>query len=49
MCDTMCSGAKNVWARKGSVNRGLSMEQSIATVKAFLGSASAYMCFVLEP
>ncbi len=46
---TMCSGAKNAWAQKGSVNRDVPMEQSIETVKTFLGLVPAYMCFILEP
>lgn len=46
---TMCSGAKNAWEPKGSVNRDAPMEQSIAIVKAFLGPVTAYMCFTFEP
>lgn len=46
---TMCSGATNAWAWKGSVNRDVSVEQSIAIVKAFLGPVPAYMCFIFEP
>ena len=46
---SMCSGAKNAWTPKGSVNRDAPMEQSIASVKMFLGAVPAYMCFVFEP
>ena len=37
----VCSGAKNAWVRKGSVNKGVPMEESIATVRGFVGPVPA--------
>ena len=46
---TMCSGVRNAWVRKGSVNKDVPMENSIAIIKELLGPVPAYMCFIFEP
>ena len=48
-CVYVFFGAKNAWEPKGSVDRILPMEHSIAIVKEVLGPMPAYMCFVSEP
>ena len=48
-CVYVFFGAKNAWEPKGSVEKDVPMEQSIARVKEILGPVPAYMCFVFEP
>ena len=48
-CVYVFFGVKNAWVPKGSVDRDLPMEHSIAIVKEVLGPMPAYMCFVVEP
>ena len=48
-CVYVFFGAKNAWEPKGSVDKDVPMEQSIARVKEILGPVPAYMCFVFEP
>ncbi|KAK0516642.1 hypothetical protein JMJ35_001245 [Cladonia borealis] len=48
-CVYVFFGAKTAWEPKGSVDKDVPMEQSIAIVKEVLGPVPAYMCFVFEP
>ena len=46
---TLRSGGRRAWLRKGSVNNGVSVEQSITTMKTLLGTVHAYMCSISKP